>query len=536
MADRSLDSSGMTRRGALAVGGVALGGGLLAACGGGSSGSSSGTTARQAGSPASGTQAIRKGGVMRVGVSGGGSADTLDPAKANSDADIQRSYVLYEALAQRDPDYKLEMVMAEEIEAGPKGASWTVRLRDGIEFHNGKTMTADDVLYTWKRILDPKFPNVAVGRLKTIDMKRTKKLDARTIRVHLVAPNVEWPENLGGSFTRIVPEGFDPKSPVGTGAFKFKSFKPGERSTFVKFENYWRSGQPYLDQLDYIDFADDTSKVNALVGGQVDAITSLPPSQIAAVKGNPKLKLLIGPTGNWQPFTMRVDAAPFNDVRVRQAFRLIVDRKQMIDQALGGQGDVANDMYARFDRSAASLPQREQDVEQAKSLLKAAGRSDLTVELVTSPIFVGVVEAATVFAQQAKAAGVNVKVRKVDGGTFFGPQYLKWPFAQDFWLSNLFIPQATQCSLPTSPLNETHWDDPTFTKLVADISAELDDAKRAQLTLEAQKILYDKGGYIVWSFSNTIDATSAKVGGLRPSKYGAALGNAGFNAAGFVAT
>jgi len=535
MVEGSSSSGGVTRRRALAVGGVALGGAAVAACGGGGS-SKSGTTSPQAGSPATGTQKIQPGGVMRVGVSGGGSTETLDPAKAQSDGDIQRAYVLYEALAQRDPDYKLEMVMAETIEPKAKGKVWIVRLRDGVEFHNGKTMTADDVLYTWKRILDPKFPNVAVGRLRTVDMKATKKIDDRTIEVHLIAPNVAWPENLGGSFTRIVPEGFDPRSPVGTGPFKYKSFKAGERSTFVKFENYWRTGQPHFDQLDFINFSDDTARVNALVGGQVDAITNLPSSQIGTVKANPKLKPIIGPTGNYQPFTMRVDKAPFDDVRVRTAFRLMVDRKQMIDQALSGQGAVANDMFARYDASTSSIPQREQDIEQAKSLLKAAGRSDLTVELVTAPIFAGVVEAATVFAQQAKAAGVNVKVRKVDGGTFFGPQYLKWPFAQDFWLSNMFIPQCFQCVLPTSPLNETHYDNPKFTNLVTQLSAELDETKRNELIVEAQKILHDDGGYIIWSFSNSVDATSAKVTGIKPSKYGGPLGNAGFGAAGFVAT
>ena len=147
---------------------------------------------------------------------------------------------------------------------------------------------------------------------------------------------------------------------------------------------------------------------------------------------------------------MRVDQAPFDDVRVRQAFRLIVDREQMVQQVLSGHGSVANDLYARYDPVYASdLPQRQQDLEQAKSLLKQAGREGLSVELVTAPVFQGIVEAAQVFAEQAKGAGVNVKVRKVDSGTFYGDNYLRWPFAQDFWASRVYLSQVAQGDLPS---------------------------------------------------------------------------------------
>ena len=182
----------------------------------------------------------------------------------------------------------------------------------------------------------------------------------------------------------------------------YESFTPGQQSVFKKFPNYWQSGRPYVDQLTIIDFTDDTARVNALLGGQVDAIDNLPTGQIAQVQGNSQLKVLISHTGQWQPFTMRVDQAPFNDVRVRQAMRLIVDRPQMVEQVLSGQGRIANDMYAPFDPGYPThLPQRHQDLEQAKSLLKAAGHAGLTVQLTTAPVFQGVVQAAQVFAQQA---------------------------------------------------------------------------------------------------------------------------------------
>ena len=247
--------------------------------------------------------------------------------------------------------------------------------------------------------------------------------------------------------------------------------------------------------------------------------------------------MLSSPTGAWQPFTMRIDAAPFDDVKVRQAMRLIVDREQMVQQVLSGQGSVANDLYARYDPMYASdLPQRKQDLEQAKSLLKQAGKEGLSVELVTSPVFNGIVEAAQVFAEQAKGAGVNVKVRKVDTGTFYGDNYLKWPFAQDFWASRVYLAQVAQGDLPNSPFNETHWGKGQVRSLINQARGTVDEAKRKEILHEAQQMQYEQGGYIIPYFSNIIDAYSAKIGGFVPAKSGFPFGNYWLKNVGFVAS
>jgi peptide/nickel transport system substrate-binding protein len=520
-------------RGALAGGAMLSAGGVLAACGGGGKGGGGGTT-NAGGSSAEG---VRSGGNLRVGASGGGAKDTIDAHIAVGDPDIARVFQLYEPLAIRNPAYELEMVLAESIEAGAQPDVWTVRLKPGITFHNGKPVTADDVLFSLGRIVDPKNPKVGASSISYIDFDRSKKLDERTVRIRLKAPNVGFPDDVGQYFNGIVPTDYDPKNPVGTGPFKYQSFAPGERSVFVKNASYWRKGEPKVDQVVIIDFPEDTARVNALLGGQVDAITNLPAAQIAQVKGNSGLKVLTSQTGAWQPFTMRVDQAPFSDVRVRQAMRLIVDREQVIQQALSGQGRVANDLYAPFDPAYnKDLPQRHQDIEQAKSLLQQAGRSDLRVQLVTAPVFQGIVEAAQVLAQQAKGAGVTVNVRKVDSGTFYGDNYLKWPFAQDFWFTRTYLGQVAQGSLKNSPFNETHWNDAKFAQLIAQARAELDEGKRTELLHAAQKLEYDQGGYIVWSFSNQLDAYSAKLGGFQPAKSGVPLTNYSFGKVGFVAT
>jgi peptide/nickel transport system substrate-binding protein len=509
-------------------------GGLIAACGSsGSSGASS-----SAGSSPANTGALKSGGSLSVGATGGGAKDTIDAHLPTADTDIMRCWNLYEPLAVRPPSFgPLEMMVAESIEAEHgKADAWIVKLRPGIEFHNGKTVSADDVIFSLQRILDAKDPKVGAASIGYVDIKNIKKLSSSSVRIPLKFANAAFLDDIGQYFNAIVPVGYDPAKPVGTGAFMYESFTPGQQSVFKKFPNYWQHGKPYVDTLTIIDFTDDTARVNALLGGQVQAIDNLPTGQISQVQGNSALKVLISHTGEWQPFTMRVDQAPFSDVRVRQAMRLIVNRPQMVEQVLSGEGRIANDMYSPFDPAYdASLPQRHQDLEQAKSLLKQAGHAGLTVQLTTAAVFQGVVQAAEVFAQQATGAGVTVKLQKLDTGTFYGPNYLKWTFAQDFWATREYLPQVAQGSLPTSPFNETHWADPTFIKLIGQARAELDESKRNQILQQAETIEYNTGGYIIPYFSNQIDAYSAKLSGFVEAKSGFPLGNYWFKNVGFTA-
>jgi peptide/nickel transport system substrate-binding protein len=516
-------------RGALA-GGVLLGaGGVLAACG------SEDVDVPTRDFGASSLKNVRNGGSLRIGVQGGGANDSIDAHIPATIPDISRVFQLYEPLADRDIKSDFELVLAESIEPEQGAKAWTIRLKPGITFHNGKPVTADDVLFSLGRIIDPKDPKTGAASIGYIDLDRSRKLDRRTVRLQLKFANVGFPDDLGQYFNSIVPTDYDPKKPVGTGPFMFDSFTAGQRSVFKKFPDYWRDGLPRVDEVTIIDFPEDTPRVNALLSGQVDAITNLPSGQIAQVKSNDQFKVLISETGGWQPFTMRVDQAPFKDAKVRQAMRLLVDREQMISQVLSGQGRVANDLYSPYDPAYNNdLPQRHQDLDQAKSLLRQAGQSDLRVELVTSPVFQGIVEAAQVIAEQAKGAGVTINVRKVDTGTFYGDNYLSWTFAQDFWATRTYLSQVAQGSLPDSPYNETHWKDPEFLDLIGQARAELDDAKRTELLKAAQKIEWERGGLIVWSFSNQIDAYNTTVGGFEPAKSGFPLTNYGFGRVGFV--
>lgn len=529
-----LSERGPTRRDLLraVAGAAALGlGGTLAGCVGGNQGGPSP-------SPNTGPAAeLRRGGTLRVGVVGAGGKDTLDTHVATVDSDQARTFNLYDRLVERGPDFDLEMGLAESIEPNKAADAWTIRLRDGVTFHDGKSLTSDDVIFTLNRILDPDDPKIGATPLSYVDAKRMRKLDRRTVLVPLKSPNVAFPDDLVGYWMGVVPEGFDPRSPVGTGPFKYRSFTAGRESVFERNGNYWRSGEPYLDALHITNLDDDTARVNAFLSGQVDAISSLPTSQVAAIEGNANLRVLKAKTGIWKPLFVRVDVAPFTDVRVRQALRLIPDREEMLQQALGGHGRVGNDLFAIDDPCYnRDLPQRTQDIDQARSLLKQAGQEDLRLELVCSPVSQGMVESATVFAEQAKAAGVNIRLRKVDTATFYGENYLKWPFSQDYWFPRTFLAQAALTHLGRiSPWNQIHMDNSRFTGLVESARRELDENKRCEIIHEAQQFLFENDGYINWAFADQIDGYSPSFGGFKPSKAGYPLGQYTLRTVGRVA-
>jgi peptide/nickel transport system substrate-binding protein len=473
----------------------------------------------------------KRGGTFRIGVSGGSAKDFIDGQNIVTRPDQARIVTGWETLVGFDSKFKLAFNgLAESIEHNKKGDVWTIRVRDGIEFHNGKTLGAADVIYSLQRLIKPKLGLFGGAALKSIDPNRMKKLDKRTVRLNLKQPDGTILDALGQYIAGVVPVGYSPnavgaaKPNIGTGPYKLQSFTPGQQSVHVRNPNYWRSGQPYFDKVIIIDFPDDTARVNALLGGQVDAITDVPPAQVAVVNNHNGTHVLESPSAAWTPICMRVDAAPFDDVRVRQAMRLIANRPQMVQQALSGHGHIGNDLYAPFDEAFASdLPQRHQDIAKAKSLLKAAGHEGLTVDLQSTNGALGMNEGAQVFAQQAKAAGVTINVKILDSGAFYGDQYLKWPMSTDFWGSRNYLSQVAAGSLPTSPYNETHWPDSKDNKFLALYGQALktvDRTKQTTILHEMQKLEYDNGGYILWGFSTLLDGYSTKVKGLKTGDKG----------------
>ncbi len=490
-------------------------GGLIAACG--SSSTTSTRTTAVTGSP-------RHGGTLTAGLTGGSSSDTLDPNSPVNNTDYARVANLYDALVWQDAQAHPYLRVAEEITPNKDATAWTIRLRKGVLFHDGREATADDLIFSIKRIVNPKAPGEAANALKTAQVNAIRKLDRYTIELPFSKPYSTFYLSLANNITiYLLPVDFDPKKPIGTGPFKYVSFTPGERSVFARWEHYWDQPLPYADQLVMVDYSDESSQVNALLSGQVDVVNLLSQDVIASITGGGK-KVVISDGGGWNPFTMRVDQAPFTDVRVRQAFRLMVDRPKMLEIVFGGHGTIGNDVFAIWDPEYDhSIPQRQQDIAQAKSLLKAAGHDGMSIELVTSDIAQGVVNMAEVFVQDATQAGIKVNLRQVTSTEFYGPSYLKWVFAQDYWYYQPYFPQVEQATLPTSPFNECHFDNPRYIALYTQALATLDESKRTEIAHEMQMIDYNEGGYIIPFFPAVIDGYATNVGGIVQSKTGASL-------------
>jgi peptide/nickel transport system substrate-binding protein len=496
--------------------GLAAAGGLAAACGSSSSTPSTGSATGAAGTP-------KRGGNFRLGVTGGGAKDIMDGQNIITKPDQARLMTAFETLLLFNENYQLTNNGLAESVTQDNPTQYTIKLRQGIEFQNGKTMTADDVIYSLQRIGTKSNGLTGYSSTLTMDIGAMKKLDKYTVRLPLKTPDATVPQTLGSYTFTIVPTGYKayPAPQNGTGAYKLKSFTPGQQSVHERNPNYWRSGQPYFDTVTITDFSDPAAQSNALLGGQIDAMTDVLPSQVKVLQAQ-SVGVLVSKTGGWLPICMAIDMPPFDDVRVRQAMRLIVDRPQMLEQVFSGYGFVGNDLYAPFDPGYdKSLPQRQQDIAQAKSLLKAAGHANLSVDLHTTDGAAGMVDTATVFANQASAAGVKINV--INDPNYYGNQYLKLAFSIDFWGTRAYLNQVQQGSLPNSPYNETHWPPKSgtgsnFESLYNQALATTDSATRIQIEHEMQQAEYNVGGYIIPFFGDLIDGYAANVKGLKPSK------------------
>jgi peptide/nickel transport system substrate-binding protein len=517
-------------RGIAATGAVAGAGSLLAACGGSGSSSSGSKSATQT------SRSLRRGGNLKLGLTGGSSSDTLDPHKSLTYLDTSRLQSLYQPLAQLDAQAQVEFVLAESITPRGSLSDWIIRLRPGVTFHDGKDLTADDVIFNFQRVYDNDF----TGKfgLGPIDLKNTKALNKLTVHVKMTKPFASFAEQLAAFWYNlyIAPAGFNPAKPVGTGPFVFQSFTPGQRSVFTRNPHYWKPGLPYVDTLTIIDFSDNTTLQDALATSVIHGAGALDGPQVASLATTGGIKTVVSHSGEIVPFTMRVDQSPFNDVNVRQAMRLLVDRPQLIDSALDSYGVVANDLFSPYDPDFDhSLVRASQgDIPQAKFLLKKAGQEGLTVQLTTSAVATGTVAMATVLAAQAKAAGVTINLNNVPPGTFFGPNYLKWAFAQDYYNYYPYLSQVAESMLLGSPFNETHTNSPQYTSLYNQANATANPSLRKEILQEMQRFDFNEGGYIIPAYIDVLDAYSNKITGYTAGKVGQPLSNFDFEHFAFI--
>ncbi|HEV7775074.1 MAG TPA: ABC transporter substrate-binding protein [Conexibacter sp.] len=443
---------------------------------------------------------------MRLAASGA-APGPLDPQIIAPDLETAY-YNVYEEFTGRDRRFQPTNVLVEQWEPNKDASVWTAHLRRGVEFHDGKTFDADDFIYSVNRILDPR--TGAAGIVAFGAVARMRKRDAHTVEFTMNGPSGAFPTTLPNTRTAVVPKGFDPTKPNGTGPYRVVKYVPGQSATLERFDNYWGE-KALLDRIEITFIADGTARANALLSGQVDAVHRLDSSQVNQIKGHPGLRVLSGPCAQTGPIQLPVDHGVFKDLRVRQALRLAVDRQQTIDIGLGGLGTPAYDFYGLGDPAFDSSLKRERDVEQAKSLLKQAGQSDLRFELVVAPQASGLVETAQVFAQNCADAGVTVKVRQVDIGTFYSkPQ---WPSNVTSWPGFNILTIAQQADTSRGPYNRTRWTDAEFDAAYAKAYATLEESERTDQVQTMQQVLFERGSWVVPWFGYNIGATTDKVAG-----------------------
>ncbi len=498
----------ITRRDLVIKGGGALaavaGAGFLAACG---TGSGTGTSA------AGGTPV--RGGTLKVGMLGGGGAETVNPLLYADVASSVRVFALYDRLFVLDDDLRsLVPQLATSMESDATARVWTLHLRDGVRFHDGKRFGADDVIHSLRLWADPRVITSG-GVPALIDMAAVRKRGPLTVEIPLLAPVAQFDSMLTAQ--AIVQDGAKmsdlASKDLGTGPFKLKSFQAGRQSVFSANRDYWQHGKPYVDRL-IVDssYGDEPSRMNALLSGQVDVAPMIPAVIAKQQEASRQVKVLRAQSNAPLYFAMRKDVAPFHDARVRQALRLVADRRALVEGALNGYGTVGNDTFGVRCEYFAEQLTRQPDVEQARSLLKAAGHSGLTVTVKVADFFTGARESAELYAQQAKAAGINVQVDIGNPGNYFQPAS-GWPYAfgQDGF--NVSFGSLTQVYSILRQLGETG------PKLVADARvtqamATNDKAKANELWLAAQRQEFDSGGYLVWAQADVLDAVAPHVGGL----------------------
>jgi peptide/nickel transport system substrate-binding protein len=502
---------GLRRRGLLAAtGAVTLGALALTACGGG--GTDSGADSGDGGTP-------KRGGRLRAAFAGGGASETLDPHLANLFADVARAKALFDKLADYGADLSAQPRLATKWEANRTMDRWQVTLRKAT-FHDGRPVTAKDVLYSYRRIADPEKAYRAKASLEPIDLDASRATGERGIEFVLKRPTAEFPNVLAAFGAYIVPENegrkaddFD-RNPIGSGPFRFVSFTPGRSAVLRRHDAYWE-GAPHLDELEFVVANEESARVNALLGGQVEYAHELNPTTARAHEDKGQIEIVRLRNSAMQGFCMKTDRAPFDDKRVREAFFLIADRKELVDGALSGAGVVGNDLFGKgYEYYAADLPQREQDLDRAKSLLKQAGAEKLKVRLDTSAVAAGFAEAAGIFRDQAAKAGVTVEVRMGSKDSYWSDILDSGTLA--CYRSGAMPIEAhiSQRLLTGSTTNATQWRHKDFDALYRQAQSTRDRTERAAVYGRMQRRLYAEGGFLVWGFADWILGTAKNVKGV----------------------
>lgn len=468
----------------------------------------------------------KPGGRLRVAFTSSSAGDTLDPARIVADADIGRSGLLYNRLIDYVPDRGLVGNLATGWEPNGDATRWTIELMDGVEFHNGKTLTAADVAYSFNRHLDPDGGSPANAYLG--DVESITADGDRHVVFTMKAPNADVPYLLTEYHFTAQPEGADSASyaageAIGTGPWMVKEFEPGIAAVFERNPNYHRSGLPYVDEIESYSIPDYTSRLNALLADDADIIIGLDPQLVGTVEEAGNARVLNQPGGAHPTYPMRADTPPYTDNNVRLALKHAVDRERMLQLAWDGLGTVGRDhpvpQHDPF--FAADVEPLPRDPDKVAYYLKQAGMENATFELHGSDANFGTANASIVMAELMNESGANVSVKRVPSDGYWSAIWMQVPWCGSSWYGRPTTDLMLSIAYITGgSWNESFWSHERFDSLVLEARQTVDTALRKELYRECQLIMRDEGSSLVPVFTNWLDAHASRVRNLRGHPHG----------------
>ncbi len=457
----------------------------------------------------------KKGGDLKLGLQGGESTNSLDPATYASSVPYMNGRHFGDTLVEVAPDGTIEARLAESVEGSADAKVWTFKLRDGVEFHNGKTMTSEDVLKTMERHSNEDSKSGALGIMKGIE---SMKADGSNFQVTLTEPNADLPYLMADYHLIIQPDGGmdNPAAGIGTGPYKLEVDEPGVRHLFSKFENYWKD-DGHFDSVENVVINDATARTAALQSGQVQLANRIEPKVADLLSRAPTLTVQSTPGRGHYVFIMHVDTAPFDNNELRLALKYAMNREEQVEKILRGYGSVGNDMpinaaYPLFDET---IPQREFSLEKAAEHYKNSGHDGSPIILRTADgAFPGAVDAAALFQQTAAQAGIPLEIKREPNDGYWSEVWNKEPFCCSYWGGRPVQDQMYATAyLSTADWNDTRFKVKEFDDLLFAARAELDPAKRKTIYSQMGMMLRDNGGLICPMFNDFVDAVSNQLDG-----------------------
>ncbi|ALU91154.1 ABC-type dipeptide transporter, periplasmic peptide-binding protein [Herbaspirillum rubrisubalbicans M1] len=481
-----------------------------------------GSTSLMAVSSSAMAQTPKRGGKLRMATQTSSTADTLDPAKAAHATDYTRVNLFYNGLTKLDSKLGPQMVLAEEL-LTTDAITWTVKLRKDVIFHDGKPFTPADVVYSLMRHKDP----AVASKVKVVadQIESVKATGPNEVQIKLAGANADLPVILSTAQFLIIRDGTTEfRTPNGTGAFKCKEFTPGVRTIGVRNENYWKSGMPYLDEVEVFGIPDEAARVNALLSGDVHWINDVNARSTERVRTSAGYTVIETRTGLYTDLVIRQDVAPGNSMDFTLGMKYLMDREQIKNAAFRGYAVTANDQPIdptnRF--YFPGLPQRPYDPDKAKFHLQKAGVLGSTIPLVASAAATGSVDIAVLMQQSAQKIGLKLDVKRVPPDGYWSNQWMKVPLgfgninprpSADILFTQLFKSDAQW--------NESGWKNAQFDQLLVAARGETDFNKRKQMYADMQTLVHEKCGIGIPVFIINLEGVNTKVKGITPVPLGA---------------